>query len=152
MGSGRFCAYPTSSIRIYTTAAQRDDEAVLLKIEDFIPGMAAESGVNYDTHDLLYKPVVVVPFERYPESADPCSIIQDDKIVRLEGALMSAKVFEIYSGLMGNPGDALHRDNPLYWPRKWSLSRVTQYGTSSVRTWTRILSSPGTRRSRIDMF
>ena len=66
LGTGRFCAYPTSSIRIYTTAAQRDDDAVWF-----------------------------------------------DKIVRLEGALMSAKVFEMYSDLMGNPGDALHRDNLL---------------------------------------
>ena len=121
-------------------------------MEAFVSGMATESCVNCDTQGVPYKPAVVIPFDRFPESADPCSIIQDDKIVRLEGALMSAKVFEIYSGLMGNPGDALHRDNPLYWPRKWSLSRVTQYGTSSVRTWTRILSSPGTRRSRIDMF
>ena len=75
--------------------------------------MATESGVNYDTQGVPYKSAVVIPFERCPESADHCSIIQDDKIVCLKGALMSAKVFEVYSNLMGNPGDALRRDNLL---------------------------------------
>ena len=49
LDSGRFCAYSTSSIRIYTRAAQRDDEVVLLKTVAFVSGMAVESGVNYDT-------------------------------------------------------------------------------------------------------
>ena len=46
LGNGKFCSYPTSSIRIYTTAAQRDDEAVLLKIDAFVSGMTVDSGVN----------------------------------------------------------------------------------------------------------
>ena len=86
---------------------------VLLKIDAFVSEMTAESGVNYDTQGVPYKTVVIIPFKRCPESADPCSIIQDDKTVRLEGAQMSAKVFEIYSDLMGNPGVVLHRNNPL---------------------------------------
>ena len=106
LGNGEFYAYPASSIRIYTTTAQ-------LKIDIFVPGVAVESGVNYDTQGVPYKPTLVIPFERYPKSADPCSIVQDDKVVRLEGAQMSARVFKIYSDLMGSPGVVLRKDNPL---------------------------------------
>ena len=57
--------------------------------------------------------MVAIRFERCPESADPYSIVQNDKIVRLEGMQMSAKAFENYSDLIGNPGVVFRRDNPL---------------------------------------
>ena len=81
LNNEKIYAYPTNSICIYTTtAAQRDNEADLLKIDTFIPGVAVESGVNYDTQGVPCKPTVVIPFEMCPESADPYSIVQDDKV------------------------------------------------------------------------
>ena len=56
LGNGEFYAYPASSIRIYTTTAQ-------LKIDIFVPGVAVESGVNYDTQGVPCKPAVVISFE-----------------------------------------------------------------------------------------
>ena len=56
LGNGKFYAYPTSSIRIYTTAAQ-------LKIDIFVPGVVVKSGVNYDTQGIPCKLAVVIFFE-----------------------------------------------------------------------------------------
>ena len=100
LGSGNFHSYPTSSIREYTSAAQRDDEAVSLRPDMFVPGVVVESGVHYNVQDVPYKPAVVVPFEMCPESADLHSIVQDDNVIRLDGAQVFASAFEIQGDIL----------------------------------------------------
>ena len=86
LGSGNFHSYPTSSIREYTSAAQRDDEAVSLRPDMFVPGVVVESGVRYNVQEVPYKPAVVVPFEWCPK---------------------------IHSDIMEEPDVVLFEDNPL---------------------------------------
>ena len=46
LGSGNFYSFPTSSIRVYTSAVQRDNDAVSLKPDMFTPGVAVDSGAH----------------------------------------------------------------------------------------------------------
>ena len=89
-GSRNFYFFPTSSIRVYTSATQRDDDAVSLEPDIFIPGMVVDSGVHYNVKDVPYKPSVAVPFTECPESADPHSIAQDDNVIHLKDTLNRA--------------------------------------------------------------
>ena len=113
LGSGNFYSSPTSSIRVYTSAMQRDDDAVSLKPDIFIPEVAVESGVHYDVQDVPYNPAVAVPFTKFPESTDPHSIVQDNNVISLEDAQTSTSVFRIYSDIMGELGVKLLEDNLL---------------------------------------
>ena len=88
--SRNFYFFPTSSIRAYTSATQRDDDAVSLEPDIFIPGMVVDSGVHYNVKDVPYKPSVAVPFTECPESADPHSIAQDDNVIHLKDTLNRA--------------------------------------------------------------
>ena len=86
LGNRKFYTYPTSSSRIYTSAAQRDDEAVSLRPDTFAPGVAVESGVHYNVQGVPHKPAVVVPFTMCLEYADPHSIVHNNKAICLQGA------------------------------------------------------------------
>ena len=56
---------------------------------------------------------MVVSFTECPESANPHSIIQDGKVVNLEGALLSRNVFKIHSDIMEDTAVEFLKDNPL---------------------------------------
>ena len=61
-GEGKIHSYPCQSIRLYTSAEQRDGDVTLVDPDTFILGVAVNSGVHYDVPDVPYKPAVVVPF------------------------------------------------------------------------------------------
>ena len=79
----------------------------------FVPGVIVENRVHYDVQDVPYKPIVVVPSEMCPESADPYKFVQDDNVIRLDGAQIFASVFETHSDIMEEPEVMLREDNPL---------------------------------------
>ena len=113
LGNGKFWARPTSSIRIYTSAEQRDDKARSLIPDTFVLSVTVERGVHYAIQGVSYKSSVAIPFIMCQESADSCSIVRDDEVICLQGAQMSEKIFEIHSNIMESVDDILCKNNLL---------------------------------------
>ena len=143
IGNGDFYFALPSDICLYTSAEQRNGDAMSMTPGSFTPAVAVDSAVHYDVPGVPYKPAVVASFTQCPESADPHSMVQQGNIISFKGTQeFPTQEFIIYTDLMEDAALKLLTTDRLKMRNNRTWHKATTCGRNSARKSLGLIKNP----------